>query len=803
LTIALTLRETLGERRIDEADLPITIGGPGCDVVLAGCGEGPAAHLGVHDGELFVQRAAEVLVLHNGAPVERSAWLHTGDVLDIGPARLRLIDENGLRILAVEDGANGNITVPPLITAEASISGESEADEERIEAIAFRTPTTEVVRRRRMSPARWVVLAVVALLGCVAWFIFTGTSVEIASEPVADEVSITGGLPAIEIGNRYLMRPGSYALHVAREGYKPLDTNIEVARTPTQRFEFSLEKLPGILRVDVPATALISVDGEARGQVPGDVEIAPGKHLIVLTSERYLEFASEIEIEGEGVVQMLTPDLEPAWAVVQVSSEPPGADVLVGGESRGVTPLTTEILAGSHPLELRLEGYKPWVTDLQVRAGEPLEIGPVRLGLPDGRLTVRTDPAGASVTVAGVYRGSTPLTIDVRPQIKQSIALARPGYESVRREVELDAGEARTLNVNLPGIFGEVTVRAQPADAELFVDNQSRGSPNQTLKLVATTHAIEIRKTGYETYSTRVTPRPGLPQVVETTLLTPAQARIAAIPKTVITPAGQKLDLMPVGTYTMGSPRREPGRRANEGQHRVELKRRFFFATRPVTNAEFRQFVAEHRSGFVGPNTLDLDRQPVVKVSWQQAAAYCNWLSSKEGLPEAYVTQGGSLVPVRPGNTGYRLPTEAEWEFAARYVDGVALKRYPWGDSLPVPARAGNFADIAARAILPTVITDYDDGYAVTSPVGSFPANALGIYDLGGNVAEWMHDYYTVSIDTAAAATDPAGPEKGTQYVIRGSSWRTSSVTELRLAARDFGDRIRDDLGFRIARYAE
>ena len=101
---------------------------------------------------------------------------------------------------------------------------------------------------------------------------------------------------------------------------------------------------------------------------------------------------------------------------------------------------------------------------------------------------------------------------------------------------------------------------------------------------------------------------------------------------------------MPVATYTMGSPRREAGRRANESQRAVELHRRYYMATREVTNAEYRQFRGAHRSGFVGQNTLELDRQPVVAVSWQEAAAYCNWLSAQDGLPAAYVDKGGVFV---------------------------------------------------------------------------------------------------------------------------------------------------------------
>jgi formylglycine-generating enzyme required for sulfatase activity len=253
----------------------------------------------------------------------------------------------------------------------------------------------------------------------------------------------------------------------------------------------------------------------------------------------------------------------------------------------------------------------------------------------------------------------------------------------------------------------------------------------------------------------------------------------------------------------MGSPRRESGRRANESQRPVELRRRYYLATLEVTNAEFRAFNPAHRSGYVGQNTLERDKQPVVAISWQEAAAYCNWLSKQDGLPAAYENKGGRLTPVQPMNTGYRMPTEAEWEWAARANRDGSQRKYPWGDTLPVPAGAGNFGDRNAQPLLQIVIDGYDDGNPVTAPVGSYAPNALGYYDVAGNVAEWTSDLYTVQPPVSAAAVDPLAVGSGKLYVIRGSSWRHATVTELRAAFRDFGEGGRDDVGMRIARYAE
>jgi formylglycine-generating enzyme required for sulfatase activity len=130
--------------------------------------------------------------------------------------------------------------------------------------------------------------------------------------------------------------------------------------------------------------------------------------------------------------------------------------------------------------------------------------------------------------------------------------------------------------------------------------------------------------------------------------------------------------------------------------------------------------------------------------------------------------------------------------------------RFPWGESLPPPAKAGNYADRSGESVLGSVITGYDDGFAVAAPVRRFAPDRHGLFDLGGNASEWVHDLYEAApAPGAATETDPLGPDIGEFHVIRGASWRHGSVTELRLAYRDYGKDGRADVGFRIARYAE
>ncbi len=157
------------------------------------------------------------------------------------------------------------------------------------------------------------------------------------------------------------------------------------------------------------------------------------------------------------------------------------------------------------------------------------------------------------------------------------------------------------------------------------------------------------------------------------------------------------------------------------------------------------------------PEGYDPADQPVKEVTWYGAARYCDWLSLQTGLPRAYehsgdwACNGGDPY----GAQGYRLPTDAEWEYAAQFDDE---RIYPWGDEVPDCSRANYNPN------------PYCVGW--TSPVGSYPdaPAALGLSDMAGNVWEWCNDRWVCSLGTTSA-TDPVGPAIGVMRVLRGGVW--------------------------------
>ena len=656
---------------------------------------------------------------------------------------------------------------------------------------------------------RWLYGAVAAfagLSGFAAWFVLTARSVYIEVEPITAEIELSGG-PSFRIGPRHLLRSGEYLLRLRNPGYRDRDVTLMVGGEAAQTHQYAMNPLPGRISVGTGEIvgARVSIGGADIGETPvGGAIVEAGDYELVVSRDRYLQHRGEISVEGREIEQQFEVELEPAWAEVSLGSEPPGAELLVDGESVGQTPLVAEILQGQRSLTLRLPRHKAWQQSLALTAGATLQLPLVYLEPADGLVFIESNPSGASVTVGGEFKGLTPLEVSLPPGQRHEFTLIREGYRSSREQLDIRADQQHDLKVDLEPVLAPVRVQAEPADAELYVDGELIGPANQTVELLAASQTIEIRSNGYVPYSTEFIPRPGLDQIIRANLRSLEQARLENI-AVVNNAADQTMKLFfPRGqSFTMGSSRREAGRRPNETLREVRLERPFYLAETETTNEQFRQFDPEHSSGTNAGMTLDNGSQPVVRVSWQQAALFCNWLSEQDSLAPFYLLSSGRVTGFDPDSGGYRLPTEAEWAWATRVdPDGNSL-RYPWGDALPPPPRSGNFADTSARSFLTSVMRDYNDGEAVTAPVANFPPNHRGLYDLAGNVAEWMHDYYGSVGLSGTVPTDPLGAGTGESHTIRGSSWAHASITEMRLSYRDFGTEARYDVGFRVARYLD
>jgi formylglycine-generating enzyme len=233
--------------------------------------------------------------------------------------------------------------------------------------------------------------------------------------------------------------------------------------------------------------------------------------------------------------------------------------------------------------------------------------------------------------------------------------------------------------------------------------------------------------------------------------------------------------LVEAGTFTMGSPVSDKDRYNNEKQHTVRITRDFYISKYEVTQAEWKAVMGKNPSSFAGDNL------PVEYVSWYEAVEYCNRRSERDGVTPAYTISGNTVTWNKNAN-GYRLPTEAEWEYAARGGHKA--------DGYTVYAGSDRIENVAWYS---------DNSGGKTNPVGRKQANELGIYDMSGNVYEWCWDWY--GDYPAGSVTDPSGPSSSSERVLRGGSW-TISAKNCRSANRSHSPPSRGGyfLGFRLVR---
>ena len=655
-----------------------------------------------------------------------------------------------------------------------------------------------VVRRhiqRRRRHLRIALAVVVAVAAPTVALLFATEVIEVVVEPPDADAALSrhGGL-LMTLGHRVFLVSGEGSVAVAAEGFAP--SQVPVSRGVGNRVAVSLDPLPGIISlvVDSNAEFLVRVDGQLVGtESELVVELAPGAHTVSIQGPG-IGLEREIEVAGRGAAQTFTFKPPAPGAVVrpmiEVAVEPLSARILIDGVFVGTGRYSGPVAAGVHELEVQAEDHAPYRRQFQAATDAGVnDLGTIALSPLPASVSIRSVPAGATVLVDGEYLGDTPLRVQMTPGGERRVSVRKAGFRTASDVLrpQPNARIEREYDLSRTSYRARITTD-RPAD--IAVNGRVVGTAPLTIDVVDDDEIAAVAQ-GYVAKPVRVRPGGGETREYAFRLVEPGRFAFEAADAEATAPGGIRLRRF--------APLRFDAREtAQAAPKTVELSRAFYFAVNETTVSAFRAFKPDYPAGQDG-------NLPAASVTWQDAVRFCNWLSAEAGLTPAYAVRG-AFAELDPASPGYRLPTEAEWEAVARYDfarGNVQGRPYVWGAGATIPPGFANVAGRELRSKGARFLDDHVDNHPGVAPVGTYPPNFNGIYDLGGNVSEWVHDFYRAGPFEPGSGADPLGPSSGTDHVVKGGSYLSAERAVLSPGYRAFVANKSESVGFRVARWIQ
>jgi formylglycine-generating enzyme required for sulfatase activity len=472
----------------------------------------------------------------------------------------------------------------------------------------------------------------------------------------------------------------------------------------------------------------------------------------------------------------------PAPGGLVITSEPGGAEVLdEAGKALGKTPVELKGLPGGQPWRGRVElkDYQPAPVTAEVESGDTKLVPVVKLIATPQKVVVTSEPEGAAVMEGWKQVGETPWEGPARaPDSEVDLELRKVGYDDLPLGGKVVLGEILMLQGSLKATPQKVVVTSEPSGAAVMEGGKKVGETPFELPGVSPGTVVSYRLSlaGHEEAVLDGEVKLGEPLVLRAALKPLPKPKLEGVKpgeerEFEMAPAvTMTFCWIPPGEFMMGSPTTEDGRQDHEAQVKVTLSKGFWLGKYEVTQAQWVALVGENPSSFKG------DRLPVEQVTWTEARDWCADLNVNEGSEDDPA-----------GGWRYGLPTEAQWEYAARAGTSTGLNS---GKELSSEDRTCRNLD--------EVGWYWGNSGQRTHPVGQKKPNAWGLHDMHGNVFEWCGDWYG---DTLPGGVDPKGAASGSFRVLRGGSW-VSNAGNCRVADRDsyFPSLTSLSIGFRVAR---
>ncbi len=624
--------------------------------------------------------------------------------------------------------------------------------------------------------------------------------VRIAPDDAAQiaEISIQEGTGLMRNSSIWALK-GPLKLQISAEGFEPDELEISDSTWNRGKVDVVLRELGARLQVRTEpelTDTLWYLNDLLVSQGPRfNTLVDAGTYEIGARHPYYHPSTREVVAKRGGEHQFNLP-WSPVKGRLSITTQPDQARVSINAVPAGRTPLDVEVQGGRYTLSIERDGYDLLVDIVQITNEFPKVDRHYKLKERLLPVTVELSPEGGTLILDGRAVNAQPtLTVHLPEHSRHTLHYSKPGYLPDSVDFTVGRDSTKSFRLDLAPEYGQVHVSSEPS-ADITVNGKMVGQTPQQLTLQTIPQTIEFSRPGFVSETRHITPDRQITQQVSATLITEKQHRLESSPSEYSNSAGITMKLFKrPDAIILGSSRGEIGRRANEQVREVRLTRPFYAGIHEVTEEQFQLFQTP------GPAPA-ANRKPVTDMDWITAAQFCNWLSTQEGLVPVYRFSDGEFVGSNPDSDGYRMLTEAEWEWLARKAGRARQTLFPWGDSSIVPPGIGNLADESAKGMVPLYIERYNDGYPQSSEIGLFKENAAGIHDLAGNVSEWVHDVYTLKPPAETTMeTDPFDTGNSARRTIKGSNWRSASLTELRAAWRDGSLTGSSEVGFRVARY--
>jgi formylglycine-generating enzyme required for sulfatase activity len=629
------------------------------------------------------------------------------------------------------------------------------------------------------------------------------------------------------------LMPGRYTYRIEAPLYYPEAGIINITTDNRESLEVSLNPNFGFIEVitEPESGARVLINGREAGFVSNgrSEALQSGEYTVTAIKEQFQPASGKVSLsdnETQTVVLKLTPN----FATVEVGI-PNDAVLFVNNQRRSHGSWNGRLNAGIYLLEARKPNHYTARQEIQLKAGDQrtfsLEPQPIT-----GSLDVISTPPQANVRLNGQLVGTTPITVESLLVGEYVLIIDKPGFNAVQKMVSVSEGGTTLVKEELPeaGLFVEIV--SEPEGAEVFIAGKKSGETPYRGFLPFGTHQLRVAK-GSRSFEERISivsggktryfynvaePEPvaSAPLIAEPTASEPVVPELAQtpVPEQHSTKKIIEVEMVFVrgGSFSMGCTAEQGGDCfENETPVSTVTLKSFYISKYEITVAQFREFIDEtayrtdadkkggsdffdgsewkFRSGVnwaVNENGVPRppgeDQHPVSFVSWNDAVAFCAWLSDKTG-------------------NKYRLPTEAEWEYAAR--GGRSSKNNKFAGSNQ-PEDVAVFWNNAGDKPLDgnwewqRIASNNNRSHRV----GSKNANELGIHDMSGNVWEWCSDWF--GDYTSQSKSNPGGPAHGTARVVRGGAF-TSGERNCRVSFRNSSEpnTTRSTLGFRIVMEAD